>query len=116
MVVGLVPEDKLVELSPKSSKDLYSILHSLQLSGIFLLKNSKWRDTILVLSYSLLSYFFLLCTFFVETPHKSGALRSPERKGQDKPGNPAFYFPNPKPWMEEKICESRESELNKCGG
>ena len=68
-VAGLVPDGKLVELTPKSSEDLYSILCS-QLSGISLLKTLKAQDTILVLFCVIL--FSPPCIFFVETPHSSG--------------------------------------------
>lgn len=119
MVSVLVPEDKLVGLSPKSSKGLYSILCSLQSSGIFLLKNLKWQDTILILFYPLLSYFsfpvFSLLKQFLSSPLPAPTPTSRE-EGTDKLGNSGFYFPNPKPWREEKIYGPRESDLNKHGG
>lgn len=94
----------------RSSKDLCSMLCFLQLSGIFLLKKSKWQGTISVLSCFPLPVFSLLKHLI------SLALSASKKKGQNTFGNPSFYFPRPKSWREEKICGPGESDLNKHGG
>lgn len=111
-VFVFVPENKLVELSLKSPKDLCSILRSLQLSGIFILKNSKWPDTILVIFYSLLSYFFLFYIFFVETVHRS--VPPCLQRGRDRINLEilAFVFQTLEGF---RICDPKKSDLNKCG-
>lgn len=91
-VAGFVPENKFVELLLKSSKDLYSILCSLQLSGIFMLKNSKWQDTILVLSYSILSHFFSFLYFLCWNSSLPGPPCLQRRRGRINLEILAFVF------------------------